>query len=847
MAATLENPYWVDILENGQASIYSHYFDINWNPIFGPTENKILLPVLGKPFGETLENKEIKILLKDGKFYINYYDNNFPVETKSYAQILRYGIENFKNLNNELLKKILLLIDKINSLPPHTETNIEKKLERNNVAIEIKNSLKELYKNSEPFKDFIKYTINQFSGNKDDINSFIPLEHLLLSQPYQLVFWQAGLKEINFRRFFDVSELIGVKVENEDVMKDTHKLLFELVEKYNINGFRIDHIDGLYDPTSYLENLYKHTNTLKKSFYIVVEKILAPHEHLPNLWKTNGTTGYEFLNTALSLLIRKKYEKTINKLYKNIDPKNINFAQLVYNCKKLVLEKDFNSELTTLWYKLILIAKNHRHVLDYPLQSLKKLLEEVIVNFRVYRTYINNLSPSEMDKEEINFVVDQLKNKKSDFEIRGINFIKDLLTLNLLEETKDLKGPEWLSFVMDLQQLTSPIMAKGFEDTALYNYNRLIALNEVGGNPLQFGITLDKFYDFFKNRQPNELLSLLATSTHDTKRSEDVRCRINVLSEIAQEFYTHYNKWKKLNSSFKTKIGRHFFPDKNTEYLLYQTLIGTFPFEMLGDITIDHSDYVERIKNYMIKAAREAKKHTNWIAPNENYENAIINFIENILNTNNNREFLDDIIALTEKVSFFGIINSLVYLTLKLTCPGIPDIYQGCELWNFSLVDPDNRRPVDYDLHANHLDSLSNIDKNERYKILLNNYKDGRIKLFILNKLLNIRKKYADLFLYGNFIPIKVTGKFKNNVIAFMREKDQTRLLVILPRFVTELTDIYRFPTDSTWANTSIVIPKPLKKDWVNIFDDEMFTQTHHRINISQLLTSFFLGVYIQA
>lgn len=846
MAATLENPYWLDILENGQASIYSHYFDINWNPIFGPTENKLLLPVLGKPFGETLENKEIRILLKDGKFYINYYDNNFPIEIKSYAQILRYGMENFKNLNNELLKRILVLIDKINGLPPHTETNLEKKLERNNIALEIKNSFKDLYKNSEPFKDFIRYTISLFNGNKNDINSFIPLENLLLSQPYQLLFWQAGLKEINFRRFFDVSELIGVRVENENVMKDTHKILFELIEKYNINGFRIDHIDGLYDPTSYLENLYKHTNTLKKSFYIVVEKILAPHEHLPNIWKTNGTTGYEFLNMATFLFIRKKNEKTINKLYKKIAPENTNFSQLVYNCKKIILEKDFNSELTTLWYKLILIAKNHRHVLDYPLQSLKKLLEEVIISFRVYRTYINNLLPSEMDKEEINFVVDHLKNKKNDFEIRGINFIKDLLTLNIQDATKDLKGNEWQSFIMDLQQLTSPIMAKGFEDTALYYYNRFIPLNEVGGNPLQFGITLDRFNEFFKNRQPNELLGLLSTSTHDTKRSEDVRCRINVISEIAQEFYTHYNKWKKMNNYFKTKIGRQFFPDKNTEYLLYQTLIGTLPFEILNDISIDHKDYIERIKNYMIKATREAKKYTSWIAPNENYEKATTSFIENILNTNN-EEFLDDIIALTEKISFFGVINSLTYLTLKLTCPGIPDIYQGCELWDFSLVDPDNRRPVAYDLRATYLESLYNTDKKERIEILLNNYRDGRIKLFVLNKLLNIRKKFADLFLNGNYVPIKTTGKFKNNAIAFIRAKDQTRLLVILPRFTTELTEINKFPIDATWANTSIVIPKLFKKNWINIFDDEQIILSHHRIKLSELLSNLFLGVFIQA
>ncbi len=846
MAATLENPYWMDILENGQASIYSHYFDINWNPIFGPTENKLLLPVLGKPFGETLENKEIKILFKDGKFNFNYYDNNFPVETKSYAQIFRFGLENFKDLDKEFLKIVLDLIDKLNNLPPPTETIIEKKLERNINAIEIKNALKELYKTSEQFKDFIRHTINKLHGKKGNENSFIPLERLLLSQPYQLVYWQAGLKEINFRRFFDVNELIGVKVENEKVMKDTHKLLFELIEKYNIAGFRIDHIDGLYDPTSYLENLYKYTNNLKKDFYIVVEKILAPHEHLPLVWKTNGTTGYEFLNMATFALVRRKGEKSINKIYKKIAPENINFQQLVYNCKKYILDKNFNSELTTLWYKLILIAKSHRHVLDFPLQSLRKLLEEVIVNFRVYRTYINNLSPSEMDKKEINFVIEQIKNNNKYFEERGINFIKDLLTLNILEETKNFIGSDWLSFVMDLQQLTSPVMAKGFEDTALYNYNRLVSLNEVGGNPTQFGLSIDKFHEFFNKRQSNELLSLLATSTHDTKRSEDVRCRINVLSEIPQEFLAHYNKWRKINSSLKTKIGRQFFPDKNTEYLLYQTLIGSFPFEMFKNMDKVNEEYIERIKNYMLKATREAKKYTNWITPDDNYEKSVLSFIENILNIQKNRDFIEDFIPFTEKISFYGAINSLVYQTLKLTCPGIPDTYQGCELWDFSLVDPDNRRPVNYDLRMQYLESTKNIATTEEIENLLINYTNGKIKLYIMNKILNLRKNYSQLFLNGKYTPVRTAGKYKNNIISFLRENSKVKLLVVLPRFTTEITKNYEFPINNIWANTSILIPKPSKKIWSNIFFDQTIKHTHNKIKIAELLKNFPIGVFLQ-
>ena len=846
MAATLENPYWVNILENGQASIYSHYFDINWNPIFGPTENKLLLPILGKPFGETLENKEIKILFKDGKFYFNYYENNFPVETKSYAQIFRFGLENFKDLNKEFLKVVLDLIDKLNNVPAHTETITEKKLDRNTKTIEIVNTLKELYKTSEQFKVFIKHTINKLLGKKGNLNSFMPLERLLLSQPYQLVYWQAGLKEINFRRFFDVNELIGVKVENEDVMKNTHKLLFELIDKYNIAGFRIDHIDGLYDPTNYLENLYKYTNNLKKDFYIVVEKILAPHEHLPPTWKTNGTTGYEFLNMATFALIRRKGEKSINKIYKKIAPEDTNFQQLVYNCKKYILDKNFNSELTTLWYKLILIAKSHRHVLDFPLQSLRKLLEEVIVNFRVYRTYINNLTPSEMDKKEINFVIEQIKNNNKYFEERGINFIKDLLTINMLEETKSLMGNEWLSFVMDLQQLTSPVMAKGFEDTSLYNYNRLISLNEVGGNPVQFGIALDKFHEFFSKRQSNELLSLLASSTHDTKRSEDVRCRINVLSEIPQEFTAHYNKWKKINSSLKTKIGRQLFPDKNTEYLLYQTLIGSFPFEMFKNLDKVNEEYLERIKNYMLKATREAKKYTSWITPDENYEKSVLSFIENILNIHQNENFIKDIITFAERVAFYGAINSLVYQTLKLTCPGIPDIYQGCELWDFSLVDPDNRRPVNYELRTQCLESVRKISHREEIEDLLKNYRDGKIKLYIMNKILNLRNNYSELFLNGKYTPVGTVGKFKNNIISYLRENSKIKLLVVLPRFSTELTKNYEFPVNNTWANTAIVLPKSSKKGWSNIFFDQSISHTHNKIKVAELLKNLPLGVFLQ-
>jgi (1->4)-alpha-D-glucan 1-alpha-D-glucosylmutase len=843
MAATLENPYWVDILENGQASTYSNFFDINWNSVFGPAENKLLLPILGKPFGITLENKEINISYKNGKFYFNYYDKNFPVETKSYTQILRFGIENFKELNNELLKKVLELIDKFNNLPPYTESSLEKKIERNKNSSELKIKLQELYENSEQFKNFIKNTLKKISGNKNNINSFIPLERILLSQPYQLVYWQAGLKEINFRRFFDVNELIGVKVENEDVMINTHKLLFELAEKHNIAGFRIDHIDGLYDPTNYLENLSKHTRKVKEDFHIVVEKILASHEHLPNQWKTNGTTGYEFLNMATFLLINKKGEKSINKLYKRIAPQNINFQELVYNCKKYILDKNFYSEITNLWLKLILLAKNHRHVLDFPLQSLRRLLEEVVVNFRVYRTYINNLEPSEIDKSEINYVIAQIKASNNNFEERGINFIKDLLTLNILDETKDRIGPDWLNFVMDLQQLSSPVMAKGFEDTALYNYNRLISLNEVGGNPTLFGITTDKFHDFFNKRQENEKGSLLTTSTHDTKRSEDVRCRINVLTEIPKSFLDHYNKWQKMNSKFKNKIGRSYFPDKNTEYLLYQTLIGSLPFELMREKGNINKEYIERIKNYMIKASREAKKYTNWIKPDENYENILLEFISKILNNNN---FIDDLIPFTEKVAFYGAFNSLVYLTLKLTCPGIPDTYQGCDLWDFSLVDPDNRRPVDYQLRQKYLNTIKEVSEKEKILDLLNNYSDGSIKLYVSYKLLNLRKKYKELFVNSKYVPLKITGNFKNNFIAYMREKNNNKLVVILPRFITELTEPFNFIFDKKLNDTSIELPKSGQNKWTNIFLNKEANFISKKTPLPNLLADFPLGVFLQ-
>ena len=847
MAVSLENPWWRDILEHGPSSPYAHFFDIDWNPSFGPVENRVLLPVLGRPFGEALENGELSVIFEAGSFWLEYSDNRLPIEPKSYSLILNKDLASFKERSQPdpgAFKELMAILDVLEELPLHTDTTHAALQKRRALTLEVKQRLSNLHEASQAFQAFLQEGLCGLSGTKDDQESFLGLESLLLKQPYQLVFWQAGLKEINFRRFFDVNELVGVCVEKEDVLVATHALIFDLAAQGKVAGLRIDHIDGLFDPEGYLKGLVSGLQARGNPCPIVVEKILAHGEWLPKSWLVRGTTGYDFLNATTRLFVDPNGKQALEGLNADLNPKFLPFRQVVQKSKRLVIEASFQSEVTALWYRLSILAKAYRYALDLPLRELRKLLEEVSAELDVYRTYIRDLSPSKEDKERIFEAIGRAKALNKTLEERGFRFLGDLLTLQVPRHLEESYGKDWLAFVMDWQQFSSPVMAKGYEDTALYNYPRLVSLNEVGGDPECFGDDPLAFHTFIHDRAKSAPGSLSASSTHDTKRSEDVRARISVLSELPSEFRRHVKAWRRYLAPARTRVGRESYPDPNAELLFYQTLLGAWP--------LDKSELEglpDRMAAYMLKTAKEAKAKTNWIKPNEPYERALEAFVRNALDQKASEGFLKAFLDFQPAVAFYGALNSLSQATLKLMAPGVPDTYQGTELWDFSLVDPDNRRPVDYAKRRAMLDGLqarAAKGLHELLRDLLASWEDGRVKLYVTWRLLTLRQKNSDLFLEGDYLPLEVVGKKKDHAVAFQRRLKDRSAIVVIPRLTSALTKPGIFPLGkAAWGKTTLEMPKDSPKRFRSVLTAQDIESSQGKLPLASVFSGFPIGVFL--
>ena len=847
MAVSLENPWWMDILEHGPSSPYAHFFDIDWNPAFGPVENRVLLPVLGMPFGEAIENGELSVIFEAGSFWLEYSGNRLPIEPKSYGAILNKDLTSFKDRSQPdpgAFKELMSILDTLEELPLHTDkaqTAIQK---RRALTAEVKQRLSSLHETSQAFQGFLQEGLERLSGTKNDPESFLELESLLLKQPYQLVFWQAGLKEINFRRFFDVNELVGVCVEKEDVLVATHALIFDLAAQGKIAGVRIDHIDGLFDPEGYLKSLVSGLQARGNPCPIVVEKILARGEWLPESWLVRGTTGYDFLNATTRLFVDPEGKQALEGLNADLNPKSLPFRQVVQKSKRLVIGASFQSEVTALWYRLSILAKAYRYALDLPLRELRKLLEEVSAELDVYRTYVRDPNPSKEDKERIFEAIERAKGLNKTLEERGFRFLGDLLTLQIPKHLEESFGKDWLAFVMNWQQFSSPVMAKGYEDTALYNYPRLVSLNEVGGDPERFGDDPRAFHAFIQDRGKSAPGSLSASSTHDTKRSEDVRARISVLSELPSEFRRHVKAWRRLLAPARTRVGRESYPDPNAELLFYQTLLGAWP--------LDKSELEglpDRMAAYMLKTAKEAKAKTSWIEPNEAYERALEAFVRNALDQKTSEGFLKAFLGFQPAVAFYGALNGLSQATLKLMAPGVPDTYQGTELWDFSLVDPDNRRPVDYCKRKTMLDGLQvraakGLD--ELLRDLLASWEDGRVKLYVTWRLLTLRQENPDLFLEGDYLPLEVVGKKKDHAVAFQRRLKDRSAIVVIPRLTSVLTKPGIFPLGkAVWEKTTLEMPKDSPKRFRSVFADQDIESSQGKLPLANVFSGFPIGVFL--
>lgn len=837
MAYDTQNAFLMDVLENGPDSEYFSFFDIQWEHPYPDLQGKILTPLLGDFYGRCLERGELQLTYDEAGLAVNYYNNRFPLRVESYSDLITYDLGRLARSLGRQHPDFIKLLGVLYMLR-HSIADTTGQQRRDQVAF-VKGMLWELYQSNEEIQQFIDQNLAYFNGDANDPSSFDPLDRLLSNQFFRLSFWKVGAEELNYRRFFTVNELISVNVQKSNVFRTTHKLICEAVERGQFTGIRIDHIDGLYDPERYLDQL---RSLLGDDTYIVVEKILEPEEKLPNDWPIQGTSGYDFLNTVNRLFCQPASEDALTRLYYRFTGLYDPYEEMAFEKKQLIAETNLAGDIENLANQLKRIAGRYRYASDFTLNGLRRAVMEVLVLFPIYRTYITNEGIDDRDRTYIQRVIRHAKARRPQL-TKELDFIQKLLLLEHEDWLTDEERNRWTHFVMWLQQFTGPLMAKGVEDTLLYVYYRFISLNEVGGSPDAFGISLPEFHAFHTYQQQHWPYALNATSTHDTKRSEDIRARLNVLSEIPDEWDVEVETWRMLNNVHKQTGEDRLIPDANDEYFLYQTLVGALPFA-----SYDHSTFCDRIKDYAVKAVREAKVHTAWLRPDTEYEEGFVAFIDRLLEQRDDNEFLQRLYAFSEKVSAYGIFNSLSQLLIKLTAPGVPDIYQGTEFWDLSLVDPDNRRPVDYELRSQALQTLRDrtaADMPGLLNELRSQSADGRIKLFLIMQALAARTKYVDIFQQGSYLPIKVVGDYQDHIVAFARQFENQVALTVVPRFLVKLVHPSEFPLgNAVWGNTALEIPNGDQVNWINAITNESLAG-QSVLPISQILSQFPVALLI--
>lgn len=839
------NPWWQDVLENGRASAHAKFFDIDWEPLKDELRNKVLIPVLGSTYGDELESGNIKLGFSNGRFSLSYFDNVVLVDPQTIPLIFD-GMNDLASENvqrDRALCEFRSVLADLRQLPQNSCTEPELVARRQREIPILHERLARLA--AKPaVAAVIEKALRKVNGRPGEPASFDRLHSLLEAQAYRLAFWRVSGEEINYRRFFDINDLVGLRMEDPLVFAETHRLIRRLLAERLVTGMRIDHPDGLLNPVQYfarLQMLYaasrccgpeatstagdngvelevqaafagrSTSNDVAAPLYLLVEKILERGEHLPQ-WPVDGTVGYDFTNLVNGVLIDGRQERYFTNLYRRITGTVVNPGTIMYESKKLVMYKALSSEVNVLTHLLDRISMHDRRARDFTRSVLRNTIREAIACFPVYRTYIDERGNiSEHDRLYVEQAIAEAKRRNPDI-APAFDFLQDILLLKGTDEGPTVYGfRNQLYFTLKFQQLTGPIMAKGLEDTTCYVYNRFVSVNEVGGSPAEFGISLDEFHRGNQVRAQQWPHSMLATSTHDTKRSEDVRARLDVLSEMPRHWSATVMKWRRINRTRKIQIsdGR-MVPDNNEEYLLYQTLIGTLPLHMESER--DRQEFMGRMQQYMDKAAHEGKVNLSWLNPNPEYVEALKEFVARILSSERHgksHQFYDAFQKFMPPVKYFGAINSLTQTLLKLTCPGVPDVYQGQEMFDFSLVDPDNRRPVDFKLREGLLDSLDDHERggNGFFTDLLRHYDDGRIKLWLTEKLLRLRREHRTLFRRGSYVPLSAYGSKEEHVIAFARSYGEEFVIVAAPRFAYSLMrGTEAPPIGQAWNDTNLRI-----------------------------------------
>lgn len=857
-----DNPWWRDVLANGRASEFAEFFDIDWDPIKPELKDKLLIPILGDQYGVELENGRIKLVFGEHGFQAEYYEKTLPLDPQTIPLI-------FEPFNNEIEdQQFRSVLSGLRSLPSHNTRDGELVRHRRRSIPPLSEALNRMISEPGEARELASKALQIHNGRPGDPHSFDFLHRLLEAQVYRLAHWRVSGEEINYRRFFDINDLIGLRMENPRVFAATHQLLRTLLAEGLIQGVRIDHSDGLLNPRQYLvrvQMLYAASQCAgstprpplaengielevqqvfgehdwmkdRAPLYSVVEKILGPGEDLPCEWPVDGTSGYEFTTLVNGIFIDRRNERLFTNIYHRFTGASQDVATLVYNSKKLIMHASLASECNVLAHMLDELSVSDRHARDFTRKALRDVIRETMASFPVYRTYIDERGQiSERDQAYINEAIVRAKRRNPDKAPASFDFLRDILLLKQREEPELYRRK--LYFTLKFQQLTGPVMAKGLEDTACYVYNRFIAVNEVGGSPGQFGSSVQEFHDGNRKRAERWPFSMLATSTHDSKRSEDVRARLDVISEMPKIWSAQVLKWRKANRTRKRLLpdGRK-VPDLNEEYFLYQTLVGSMPFD-LNNSEESRQDYIQRIKEYMTKAVHEAKVNLSWINDDPLYVEALQQFIEKVLSPGTSSRpniFLEQLQAFIRTTSFFGAINSLAQRLLMITSPGNPDIYQGMELWEFSLVDPDNRRPVNYEVRQELLSQLDRrAESGDLISLcaeLLGNYQDGRIKLWTTMQALRLRRERSELFHSGKYTPLYSAGPKRDHVAAFARENHSQVAIIAVPRLSYTLAGGSLLPPlGDVWNRTELPVPSKTPEFLDNVFTGEKIKVTPGR------------------
>ncbi|MDB5191756.1 MAG: 4-alpha-glucanotransferase [Segetibacter sp.] len=782
MAFDTRNLWLRDVLEKGQLSIYAPFFDVPWTgKIY---HGRMMVPFLGASLDEVIKNKELKVDFDNKRLVFRYYESTYPLHIRSYSTILKSG----KEEPSKAIKQLLTQIEEIHILE-------EQELygQRWN---EFGQQFISLMKD-EASKDFILSCMEEVNNDAEIIKKISG------EQVYQLCEWQKTDYRINFRRFFTVNGLICLNIQNSDVFQLHHELIKEMVDEGIFKGLRIDHIDGLYDPNKYLDDL---RNLAGGETYIIVEKILEPGEALPKKWPIQGNTGYDFLGIVNNLFTNKENEEKFNELYQQITNDYTPIQQQLREKKSHILYDSMGGELQNL-YQLFLDLNliDKRSFARVRKEDMKSAIAEFLIHCPVYRYYGNRMP---LDGEEAAAIQDIFNRvRRTDNDLSDAVSLLEIALLKNPREGNQERNAKALRFYQRCMQFTGPLMAKGVEDTLMYTYNRFIGHNEVGDSPEAFGLLPHEFHHAMRERQQHWPFSLNATSTHDTKRGEDVRARLNVLTDLADEWTSIVAEWQDMNNDLKQDQ----YPDSNDEYFIYQTLAGAFP--MAGQ---DEDNFSERMQQYIEKALREAKTYSNWTTPDEEYESAAKQFAVQLLDKT--RPFWKSFETFHQKISDYGVVNSLSQVLLKFACPGVPDVYQGCELWDFSLVDPDNRRPVDYQKRQEWLEELEPRVKGKEGQLLQELWNDrynAKIKLWLVHTLFDLRKQYPTVFSEGEYIPLQVEGQYKDNILAFARKQHRHVFIVAVPLHIAAICEEQSKGVDEVdWKDTRILLPKDVVGDW---------------------------------